>query len=41
MIELHGKDKLIALEILKELRNKVCEECKPTLDEIVLKIALR
>ena len=41
MIELLGKDKLIALEILKEIRNNVCDECKVIIDDFVLRIALK
>jgi len=39
MIELSQKEKAVALEILKNIRDIVCLECRPLIDQVVLKIA--
>ena len=39
MIELSQKEKAVALEMLKIIRDTVCLECKALIDQVVLKIA--
>ena len=39
MVELTGKEKLIALELLKELREVLCIDCQKEIDQLVMKIA--
>jgi len=36
-MELTGKEKLIAVEILKEVKEIVCDEDKEKIDQLVLK----
>jgi len=39
MVELTGREKLVALELLKELRGVLCIDCQKEIDQLVMKIA--
>ena len=38
MVELTGKEKLVAIEIIKIIKERICNDCKKELEKIALEI---